>query len=385
MTQYTTPQYDHFLQDLESLVNVDSCSDDHQGILEVGLFLKERLLAAGLQAHIVALGKEKTPCLEAVSTLSDTYDVLLLGHMDTVFPKGTASTRPFTVKDNRAYGPGVSDMKAGLLVALYAVEAMSRERFFERFKVRVAFNGDEETGSHNSRDWIRDSAKTCKRVLVFEPCRPGWGFVLDRKGGGAYTITAKGKASHAGVAPELGVNALLAMAYRLQEIHRLTNWEKGTTVMPTVMHSGDKDNVIPDLATAKIDVRFSEVAEMERLEQYFSDLSGFKDQNGARFKVLGGIEKPPMNPNPETLALWQLLMEEGRRFNIKPERIFTGGCSDGNYTAALGIPTMDGMGAVGSGAHTENEHVELNSIIPMIQLVFAICRRLSAAKPLSCH
>ncbi len=379
MRDYIASRYDQFLHDLETLVNIDSPSSSPEGLRRVAAYLKDRFQKMGWDVQLKELDKGTVPCLEAVNSAAGAagrkFDFLFVGHLDTVFPKGTAAQRPFRTSGGRATGPGTNDMKAGLLTALHALEAITHFGLSEKLSLAVAFNADEEIGSKASRAWIDALARQSQRVFVFEPCRPGWNRVLKRKGGGVFHVTCRGKAAHAGVEPEKGANAVVELAHQVLQITGFSRPESGTTVNATVICGGGADNVIPELASATIDVRVAEASEAERIDACFSALPGQVHVQGVEITVSGGIERPPMVPSPETMRLWEKMETIAGEVGISAGWISTGGGSDGNFTAALGVPTVDGMGPIGGGSHSLEEYVDLDSVVPAVHFV---CRLLQA-------
>jgi len=380
-------RYDLFLKDLENIVNIDSSSENRAGVEKVARFFEERFQGIGFDVKIVRLTKENekndtnecepVPCLEATNRPgADNFDVMLLGHMDTVFPTGEVAKRPFRLVGDRATGPGVCDMKGGLLMALYTLETLKKEGALDDLSVCVAFNGDEETGSEASREWIKRKTLMSKRVFVFEPCRPGYSFVLQRKGGGWFFITATGVAAHAGADPEKGANAVVELAHQIVSINTLNDSSVGTSAQVTVVSGGDKINIIPDKAKASVDVRISAAGEKDRVESFFRTLPAETTIKGVKISVEGGIDRPPMVADEKTRELWELFMDKAREVGMDIDSISTGGCSDGNFSSALGVPTIDGMGLVGANSHREDEYVELGAINPMIRLIVNIFKGL---------
>lgn len=369
--------YDNFISELETLVNMDSASENLEGVAAVAEHLKKRLSDLGLDAEVTREGKDGVPCLKACTpSKNGRYDFMFLGHMDTVFPTGEAARRPFSTADGRAMGPGTCDMKGGLLVATYVIEELMKDGNLDKVAICCAFNGDEETGSENSREWIEKTAENCDRVFVFEPCRPGYRHVLHRKGGGRVKITAKGISSHAGADPEKGANALVELACHIPEINKLNGPDTTITAQCTVMKSGEKTNIIPDLAELDVDVRVGTMEEMAVVDAFFAKLPETNYIPGTSITISGGIDRPPMEYTEETVRMWNVLADEAGKLGIAPEYISTGGCSDGNWTAAMGIPTIDGMGTVGANSHREDEYIELESIIPSITMTAKTCLRL---------
>lgn len=371
-------QYNRFIKDFETIVNIDSSSDLVSGIEAVGRFFQKRLEAIGFTTTLHFLSDAGIPCLEAMNHPGDSpNDIMFLGHMDTVFPPGEVAARPFSIEGNRAFGPGVADMKGGLLVALHALERLHEAGELDRIRVCVAFNGDEETGSESSISWLQGHAARSRQVFVFEPCRPGYRFVLRRKGGGWFTVTARGTSAHAGADPEKGANAVVEIAHQIMAINGLNRPEIGTSANVTVIQGGDKINIIPALASASVDIRIQQPDEKERIETFFRAVPDKVTVSGVTLSVEGHVKRPPMEPNEKTMALWDTVQASARAAGIQAEYISTGGCSDGNYTSAAGAPTIDGMGIVGTNTHRPDEYAELDSVIPMIRIIAGACRILA--------
>ena len=390
---------DLFLKDFQTIVNIDSSSDHLPGIERVAQFFQKRFSAIGLKADVLFQGDAKVPCLQAVSgpgrgttrnkncgknTKKDgkenetVYDLMFLGHMDTVFPFGEVAKRQFSIQGDKAFGPGVCDMKGGLLVALHVLETLEKEGALEKMSICVAFNGDEETGSKASKEWIKSTAKKSRNVFVFEPCRPGYKMVSQRKGGGWFHVTATGKEAHAGADPDKGINAVVELANQIIAIDKLNDPDSGTSAQVTVVNGGDKVNIIPNQAVAAVDVRIAQLSEKETVESFFNTLCDNTVFPGAKVSVQGKIDRPPMETTQKSLALLDLIINEGRKMGVNVTSIATGGCSDGNFTAALGTPTIDGMGIVGANSHRQDEYVELPSIPVMVNLISNVCKTLIA-------
>ncbi|SLM32354.1 Carboxypeptidase family Cpg2 [Desulfamplus magnetovallimortis] len=385
MQEITQKRYDLFLKDFETIVNIDSSTDNKSGVEQVARFFEKRLQEIGFEVKILKLANcnksthedDLVPCLEATNRPgAEKFDIMMLGHMDTVFPPGEVKKRPFKIEGDRATGPGVCDMKGGLLVALHVLEKLKENGTLDDLSVCVAFNGDEETGSEASQEWIKQKALMSQRVFVFEPCRPGYRFVLQRKGGGWFFVTAKGISAHAGADPEKGANAVVEIAHQIVAINKLNDLEIGTSAQVTVVSGGDKVNIIPNEAKASVDVRISRPEEVERVNNFFRSLSQNTHIPGVTVSVEGFIDRPPMVLDEKTRTLWNLFEKKSRELDkdMKIEGISTGGCSDGNFTSALGVPTIDGMGIVGANSHREDEYVELASINRMIGLITDVCQ-----------
>lgn len=290
--------------------------------------------------------------------------VLVLGHHDTVFPLGTLAARPFAVADGRATGPGVFDMKAGIVQAIHAVAALD-----DASGVEMLFTADEEVGSVTSRALLEERALACGNVLVLEPSADGGAVKTGRKGVGTFEVVIHGRAAHAGLEPEKGVNALVEAAHQVLRIAAFADPAAGTTVTPTVAHAGTAENVVPAEARMRIDVRVTSAAEKERIEALMAALVPVVD--GTRIEVSGAIDRPPM-PESASASLFPLVQE------VAPgiRGVAVGGGSDGNFTAALGVPTLDGLGAVGGGAHADHEWVDVETMPARTELLAALLRRL---------
>ena len=371
-----------FIKDLETIVNIDSSSDNIAGIEAMAQFCIKRLEAIGFSTHLEKLGDRGVPCLQAQNGSStDKFDILFLGHMDTVFPTGEVEKRPFAADGDRGSGPGVCDMKGGLLVALHVLEALHHDGVLKTLSIGVCFNGDEEVGSGSSREWIEANAENSKRVFVFEPCRPEHRFVLKRKGGGGFMITAVGVSAHAGVEPEKGANAAVEIAHQIIAIQQFNDRVgEGASAHVTVVRGGEKTNIIPDEARASVDVRVASKSDVAPVEAFFKSLPAHTHVPGVTVSVSGGVHRTPLEPDDRTMQLWHQFETEASKMGLKIDYIATGGCSDGNFTSALGVPTIDGMGLVGGNAHRQDEYAELGSNVPQIQLIASVCKTIAYQK-----
>ncbi|MGW2560952.1 M20 family metallopeptidase [Streptomyces sp. NPDC001514] len=350
----TEVSVDAMLEDLRMLVEVESPSGDldalHASARTVAAILEKRL---GRQA--VLLDSKAGPHVHW--TGGGDPQVLILGHHDTVFPLGTLARRPFQVEDGRATGPGVFDMLGGLVQAIHGLAAMD-----DLSGVEILMTADEEVGSATSRALIEERARACGAVLVFEGAADGGHLKTGRKGCGTFEVLIKGCASHAGLEPEAGVNALVEAAHQVLAIAALSRPEIGTTVSPTVASAGTSDNVIPADATVSVDVRVKSAQEKERVESALAALAPHLE--GAQITVRGAVGRPPM---PESASA--KLFEMAQRLLPGIEGTAVGGGSDGNFTGALGVPTLDGLGAVGGGAHADHEYLVVEAMAERANLV----------------
>ncbi len=286
--------------------------------------------------------------------------ILVLGHMDTVYGLGTLGQMPFRVSRGRAFGPGTFDMKGGLVIALFAVDALlATGRACEK-RIVFLWTSDEEIGSESSRAAIEREARRSDAVLVLEPAAGPQGEVkTGRKGVGEIEITAIGRAAHAGLNPQDGINAIEEIALQVAKISKWNDPAAGTTVNPGTIEGGTRTNVIPERARVVVDVRASRAASMRALERKFHALRPIL--RGAKLEIRGGFSRPPMECK-NNAALFSKARELAREMGVALGEAFVGGGSDGNFTAALGVPTLDGLGAVGDGAHSPNEHVLIHAL-----------------------
>jgi glutamate carboxypeptidase len=291
--------------------------------------------------------------------------VLLLGHLDTVWPVGTLKTMPWRERDGRLWGPGVLDMKIGVAMAFSAIELLSEAELLER-EVVLLLNSDEEIGSPVSRAITERIAGECAAVYVLEPAQ-GLAYKTARKGTGNWRIEVRGVAAHAGVDFEKGANALRELAHAIETVSGWTDLERGLTVSVGVAGGGTKSNVIPAEAWAEVDARIARKADGPRLERKFAGMK-VADKR-CTLAVNGGINRPPMERTRGTVALFRKAQTLAGELGFALDEAATGGASDGNFTAALGVPTLDGMGGVGEGAHARHESVVLEHLAPRTALL----------------
>jgi glutamate carboxypeptidase len=295
--------------------------------------------------------------------------VLVLGHFDTVWPLGTTAAWPIAVRDGVASGPGVFDMKAGIVQLLTAVELIA-----DRSRVSVLLTSDEEVGSRTSRALIEREARGVRAVLVCEPSADGGAAKVARKGGGSYRLTVTGRAAHAGLEPELGVNAAIEVAHQVLAMAALAAPEEGTSVTPTVLAAGTTSNTVPEKASLSVDVRAWTLPELERVDRAIRGLT--PRMPGANLTVEGRISRPPLEP-AMSLSLLEELRTAAREIGLPPPAdARSGGGSDGNLTAALGIATLDGLGAVGAHPHGRGERVDVTAMPDRAALLAALIDRL---------
>ncbi|MEY4392670.1 MAG: hypothetical protein RLZZ544_1379 [Actinomycetota bacterium] len=297
--------------------------------------------------------------------------VLILGHHDTVHPLGTLASRPFTVSDGIATGPGVFDMKAGIVQAIHGVASLA-----DRSHVEILLSADEEIGSKASRSLIEERALACGSVLVLEPSADGGALKTGRKGTGTFEVRIHGRASHAGLEPEKGINSLVELANLIPQIVAIADPSRGTTVTPTLASSGTADNVVPELTSCHVDVRVAVPDEKPRVEAAMAALT--TSVPGTTIELLGGIGRPPMHESAAAMLFEIATSVAGEAGFGSLEGVVVGGGSDGNFTAAVGVQTLDGLGAVGGGAHSADEHVVVDEMPRRAALIAGLCQRLSS-------
>lgn len=357
-----------FLDDLRALVDVDCGTANKSGVDAVGRLFRDRLRAAGFELAEFPLTEYGDCCL---ATLRGTGQarILLIGHLDTVYPDGTAAARPMRSEGRRILGPGVSDMKSGLLAGLYAVRALQHTGFDDFGRIDFFVNTEEEVGSPASRQLYRPAAQQADAALVLEAGRASGDIVSARKGGGVYHLKVHGRQAHAGVEPEKGANAVVELAGCILELTALNGLHPGTTVNVGVIEGGTRSNVVPDLACAEIDVRFTTAEAGQALDRAVRRVGAQPKVPGTRVEISGGIEKGPMEKTAAVAYLVELAQEAAARLGVTFKDVQTGGNSDGNHMAELGVPVLDGLGPIGGDDHSPSEFLDADSIVPRTALL----------------
>ncbi|GGE26972.1 peptidase M20 [Pullulanibacillus camelliae] len=351
-------RFSTMLRDLEQLVNLDSPSDEKSLTDKAMLFFSSRVQEL-TQAKIAVVKQEQYGNHVKLSIGAGDKQILILGHIDTVFPVGEAQRRSFHVKDGKLFGPGVFDMKCGLIQGLYAIYSVITHHALSK-KIVFFINTDEEMGSPTSQAYIEEEALKSDAVFVLEPALGKKGALKTaRKGVRRFKVEVEGVAAHAGIDPSKGCSALEELAYQIIYLHGLTDYNTGSTVNVGIANGGHSVNVVCDQAEAEVDLRTVTQREMDRLIALILNLK--PRLNHTRITVKEGIKRPPMEKQVSR-QLFHQAQQIGSNIGLKIEEASTGGASDGNFTAALGIPTLDGMGAVGNFAHSENEYVDMSYI-----------------------
>ena len=359
---YLQDNMTHFLQLLEEAVNMDSPSRDKAlGDRMAGWFALQFQRLTGGRAELIpnATYGDQVRC-----TLGEgDKQILIIGHYDTVWLEGEAARRPFAIRDGKAFGPGVYDMKAGVLQAMFALRALVKQgRMPADKKIVLLLNSDEEIGSPTSRQLVEEEAARSVASFVLEPpTEPIGALKTWRKGSAHFTLAVQGISAHAGVDHQKGVSAIEELARQIQFLHSLTDYTKGTTVNVGVIKGGIGSNVVADYAEAGIDVRIVSMEEAERIEKVIREVT--PTLNGTTISITGGIRRPPMERTEDTGTLFSLAQSISKNeLGMDLQESGTGGVSDGNFAAACGIPTLDGLGTKGGYAHSPEEWIELGEI-----------------------
>lgn len=372
---YAFANQDWLLEFIEALVAIESPSDDRDAVNHCG---------RELTARLEAMGGTVTPIPS--STAGDHLragfgrgrrQVLLLGHFDTVWPVGQLARMPLTRDGGRLFGPGVFDMKAGIALAALATRAVLDTGGLEKCQAVMLWTTDEEIGSRTSRALIEAEAAKSDAVLVFEPSLPGGALKTSRKGVGQFELVARGVSAHAGLDPGKGVSAVRELARQIIAIDDLQDPANGVTVTVGVISGGTRANVVPDEARASVDARANTVADAQRVARAMQSLQ--PTIPGARLEVTGGFDRPPLERSPAVVKLFELARSVAAEIGVTLEEGSAGGGSDGNFTGALGIPTLDGFGAIGDGAHALHEHVEIDALVPRAAVISGVLDRISRA------
>ena len=358
---------------VRQLVERESPSHRKNLVDEVGSFIVEQLGSSGLTPQVIPR-KEVGDIIWAEWGEGESGRILVLCHIDTVWELGSLARNPFRVEEGRIYGPGVFDMKGGVAATLKVQEYLSRGWISPGKKVRFVYTTDEELTSSHSRELIEDFARESDLVLITEPPLPGGGLKTFRKGVGSYLIKIHGKSAHSGLEPEKGIDAVDELARRIIEIRSFSVPEMGTTVAVTKVRGGTAINVIAEYAEAVVDTRFTTQEEGERVDGRLRELK--PDLPGARLEVEGGIDRSPMVKTSRSERLFQSAQEIAAELGFDLAEGGSGGGSDGNITAALGVPTLDGLGIPGDGAHAWHEHIEVSELAPRIALLARLIEQL---------
>ncbi len=372
LLSYFQTRRDEMIQLLGQHVSRESPSTDKKLCDLFARQLAERLANLGVSIELVPdlkQGEHVVAHFSTAGTPADAAPILVLCHYDTVWPAGTVAERPFRVAAERAYGPGAFDMKTSLVLVEYAIRAI-RDLELELPRPIVAlFTSDEEIGSPSGRALIEEQARRAAFVLVMEPPVDFHTIKAERKGIGFFAVDISGRPAHAGAEPERGISAISEMAHQILALNALNDPANGTTVNVGVVRGGSRPNVVAATARLEIDVRTWQSSAAERLTQTIYGLQPYLA--GAQLKISGGFNRPPMQRSPATDAMIAQTIKLAADLGLALQAGATGGGSDGNFTAALGIPTLDGLGVPGAGAHAIDEQVDLSALTGRAALLSA--------------
>jgi glutamate carboxypeptidase len=360
--RYFHKQQDQIVDTIRQLVEIESPSDIKAAVDRLGTVLASRFRELGGKVRVHRADKfgNHLEVRFGKNRVRHTKPILLLGHLDTVYPIGTISKMPFRVAKGRGWGPGVLDMKAGIALMLHVIEAMLAwsDRKLPT-PITVFLVSDEEVGSHSSRAITEKLARESAAVLVLEPAH-GQAVKTSRKGVGNYELRVKGKASHSGLDFEKGQSAVLEIAHQILQISKITDLQRGITLNVGTITGGTRVNVVPAEARASIDVRIARKQDAQGIERRLHALKPLNPN--CKIEIAGGINRPPMERTAGVTALYAKAAEVAHELGWQLEEAAVGGGSDGNFTAALGIPTLDGLGAMGEGAHADHESIVISEL-----------------------
>jgi glutamate carboxypeptidase len=370
MTQihtFLSDSYNNFLADLAALVNVDCGTHNKAGVDSVASWIAARCAEWDWTVERLSLPNQGD-CVVARLRGTGQGRLMLIGHLDTVYPDGTAATRPMWFEGSKILGPGTCDMKSGLLVGMYALRALQVSGFNNFEELTFFFNSDEEIGSPVSRTLYSPIAQSMDAALVFESARANGDIVSARKGSGEYKLTVTGKAAHAGVEPHKGANAVLELAHQILALRQLDGFAPGVTVNPDVIGGGTKSNVIADEAWVIADVRALDNEGADCIRQKLENWPSTTTVPGTQVSLSGHFSFAPMGKTPATGLLADLAKAAATDLGFTINDVATGGASDANTIAGLGVPVLDGLGPIGGLDHSPNEYIEAPSITPRTEL-----------------
>ncbi len=372
--------YKPFLQDLQTLVNVDCGTHNKAGVDWVGDWVGERCAAWGWAVERIPQGEYGDLWKASIQGQGDGR-LMILGHLDTVYPDGTAAARPIRFEGEKLLGPGVCDMKGGLLVGMYALRALQQAGFAGFEEITFFFNSEEEIGSPVSEPVYLAEVVKADAALVLEAARANGNIVSARKGSGTYRMYVTGQEAHAGVEPEKGINAVVELCQRVPALQSLNGIAPGVTVNATMIGGGTAANVIPDGAWVALDVRAVDQEGAHAVHQALTELAGRPSIiPGAQVRLEGAFRFPPMERTPAVAFLAGLALEEAAAQGIQVGESATGGASDACPISAAGVPVLDGLGPVGGLDHSPDEYILPASILPRTALLAGLIRRVFAER-----
>jgi len=364
--EYFDSRRDAIIGLIREIVDIESPSNEAVGSREVVDWVERQMRATGVDVEMTRTSVEDGDHIVIRAFAGEGKHAMLLGHTDTVHPVGTNLQNPTRIEGDKFYGCGIFDMKANIVLMLEALRYFAVTGTRPARPITILLSCDEEVGSHTGRELVEREAGNAEHCLVFEPSAEGR-VKTGRKGTGWYTLKAHGIPAHAGLEPEKGANSIVEIARQIERINELANASIGTTVNVCTIKGGTTSNVIPEHTECEIDVRFSSMAEAERVDAAMRSLTSF-DQC-VTLELIGGINRPPMERTAEVVALFEKAHDIAASFGYELGETQVGGASDGNFVAALGVPVLDGLGIAGAGAHTLNEHILADDILRRATLV----------------
>jgi glutamate carboxypeptidase len=366
LIEYFAARKDAIIESIRSFVEIETPTGDAARIEKLTQYIATLFSALGADVKIITT--EGGPSLHArLAGSRDDAPLLIVGHCDTVWPAGTLARKPFRIEDGKIFGPGVFDMKAGLALVLAAIEALPKLARRPARPLEIFFSCDEERGSHSTRAIIEEMAIRAAAALVLEPPLPGGLVKTARKGIGQFHLVARGRATHAGIAPEKGISAVTELAHQIIKLHALNDYSRGISVNVGVINGGTLSNVVAAEAHAEIDLRFWTKEDELRI---VSELRALKPAlPGAELELRGQVNRPPLERSAAIVELYNRARALAQELGYELGEGSTGGGSDGNFIAALGKPVLDGLGPDGDGAHAEYEHTLIENLAPRAALI----------------
>jgi len=365
------------LEMLETLVNIDSGSYHIAGVDRVAGVVEQQLKPLGFGTDRID-SPQYARHLRAVKKGAGGKKLLLIGHMDTVFPEGTAAKRSFSISGGKAYGPGVCDMKAGLVCLVYGVKALLEQGRDSFGSITVLLNSDEERGSVTSRACIEEEARAADAAIVLEGGpKPGY-VVIERQGGGIFNMEIKGKPAHAGANPKDGAHAIEELAHKILALHALTDYTAGKSISVGVINGGTRSNIIPENVKAEIDLRCKTQADGLELIRRMQEICKQSIVPGTISSVQEVSYRPPFEKTEGNIELMRHMRRAGSHLGLEIKEEFSGGGTDGNYTSVLGTPTIDSVGPEGGGEHTDDEYLIVESLFERTKLFAAFLAEMTS-------
>jgi len=370
LRDFCRAEHPWLIDTIDALVRLESPTTDKAAVDRCGAELARRLEAIGGRVTRLPRAERGDHLLAEFGCGSS--QVLLLGHFDTVWPVGQIERMPLVHSNGRLHGPGVFDMKAGIAIAMLATRALVETATPCSHRIVMLWTTDEEVGSATSRAAIEDEARRSAAVLVLEPALPGGAAKTSRKGCGGYEVTVRGVAAHAGIEPQKGASAVHELAHQILRIDALQDLARGVSINVVRASGGTRSNVIPDEARATVDVRVPTASAAAEIDAALRALQPVDPRTA--IQVSGGLDRPPLERTPAVARLYDQARAIAQEMGGDLAEGGTGGGSDGNFTAALGVPTLDGLGASGDGAHALHEHVEVDALPDRAALVAGLIR-----------